>query len=140
MQFPPPAARSVDVIFRWRQRACKISKRKTVTTNTQPRFYMKLPIECGDRQCMMYKREQTIKQNPEKEKGSVCGMLAGRGKRPARPITACTILILRNSHEYASEKTKRRFNFFRGFYFFSHLLASKICHYKTGVLSFEPSF
>ena len=107
MQFPPPAARSVDVIFRWRQRACKISKRKTVTTNTQPRFYMKLPIECGDRQCMMYKREQTIKQNPEKEKGSVCGMLAGRGKRPARPITACTILILRNSHECASEKTKR---------------------------------
>ena len=47
------------------------------------------------------------------------------------------------SREYVSPyqtSTYRRFNFFRGFYFFSHLLASKICHYKTGDLSFEPSF
>ena len=51
-----------------------------------------------------------------------------------------TYPIVRGSQRIATEKDHRHFNFFRGFYFFSHLLASKICHYKTGVLSFEPSF
>ena len=59
-------------------------------------------------------------KNLERKKGSVSGLLAGRGKRPAKPSTACTIFILRNSHNYASEKAKenalrRRRGLYRAF-------------------------
>ena len=50
---------------------------------------------------------KNIEQNPERKKDLLVGCWQEEAKDQPDPIAACTILILRNSHECASEKDKK---------------------------------
>ena len=92
----------------YRSEACEITKRKTVTTNTQPRYKNCQPkavtgrIGCTSGQTRWCMQKITLRKE-----GFLFGEKEKEVREPARPISACTILILCNSHKHASKKAKR---------------------------------
>lgn len=105
---PQPAACHVGSDVPKSGKACKIAKRKTVTTNTQPRYKNCQPkavtgiIGCTSGQTRWHMQKIALRKE-----GFLFGGKEKEVREPARPISACTILILCNSHNHASKKAKR---------------------------------
>lgn len=105
---PQPAARHVKSVVPKSGKVREITKRKTVTTNTQPRYKNCQPkavtgrIGCTSGQTRWCMQKITLRKE-----GFLFGGKEKEVREPARPISACTILILCNSHKHASKKAKR---------------------------------
>lgn len=85
-----------------------MSNRKTVTTNTQPRFYIKLPIKGGDRQCMMYKRGQECQTKTSKgKKVLLVGCWREEAKDPPNPVPLVQFLFYAIRTNMQAEKQKK---------------------------------